>query len=467
LVWGTDQLRAATVAALSAGVRGIWFRSFARLDGQTEGTRRRARQLEAVNMELALIESWATEGQAIDAVADATTGVLATALKSRKGQLLLVSKPAAGAQYAAATLDAVAASPSTQAAMHDGRVIVPGLPEDDRPYDLTPANLRSLPHRRTAGGTAVAIDEPAVARMILCTHDPSLLSNLGRAVGATRQRAAALAIELARADLAEAEAAARRLGADLRWVEAVRRSLVQAEQSHRSRDYATAYQSAQRAAATCTAARRVVWQRTASSLRSPATSPLATTIATLSDHWLLGQSLATLRPGENRLPAGEFEDLHEMQAAGWQHFRHAEDEVASDVELSPSAPDSDFSKGGRSCLAMYARPPEPQRAARMLETAPVWIVSPPAAIEPGSIVRISGRVRVPRAITASVDGLLVFDSLGGEPLALRLDQTSAWQDFVLYRAALSHDKVTLTIALTGYGEAYVDRVSVEQLGRAP
>ncbi|MEX0586308.1 MAG: hypothetical protein WD176_06675, partial [Pirellulales bacterium] len=447
LVWDADQLQSVVVAALSTGSRGIWFRSYTRLDGEGPGARRRARALEAINLELSLIESWAAEGQAIEIGSETSAGVLATALKTRKSQLLLVSRGAPGSQFAPAVIAAPGEqqAPAANAAAAnpvDGRLIVPGVPDDDRPYDLTPGGVRALTHRRMAGGTAVALDDPAVARMIVCTHDPLVLSNLGRTTAESRPRAAVLALELARAGVEETLDVTRQVAGrnppDLRWLETARRSLAEAEQAHRARDFATSYYTARRAAANCTAMRRITWQRIAASLRSPVTSPLATSFALLPDHWLLGQHLATLRASDNLLAAGDFEDLQEMHAAGWRHFRHAQDEVTSDVELSPSGPDS-----GRSSLAMYARPTDPRRAAHLLETAPVWITSAPAAVRPGSIVRISGRVRIPRPITASFDGLMIFDSLGGEPLALRLGQTDAWQDFILYRAALSHDKVAV------------------------
>ena len=56
-------------------------------------------------------------------------------------------------------------------------------------------------------------------------------------------------------------------------------------------------------------------------------------------------------------------------------------------------------------------------------------------VEPGQLVVIHGWVNIPAPITGSVDGLLVVDSLGGEDLALRIDKTSGWQEFTLFRVA--------------------------------
>ena len=56
---------------------------------------------------------------------------------------------------------------------------------------------------------------------------------------------------------------------------------------------------------------------------------------------------------------------------------------------------------------------------------------------------IRGQVRVKGPISGSIDGLMIIDSLGGEPLAERIGETSGWRQFALYRAATSsgnHDR---------------------------
>ena len=63
-------------------------------------------------------------------------------------------------------------------------------------------------------------------------------------------------------------------------------------------------------------------------------------------------------------------------------------------------------------LRLTARADDPENPPAILETPPVWITSPAVPVEPGHLVRIHGWVNVPAPITASVDGLLVVDSLG-------------------------------------------------------
>jgi hypothetical protein len=55
---------------------------------------------------------------------------------------------------------------------------------------------------------------------------------------------------------------------------------------------------------------------------------------------------------------------------------------------------------------------------------------------------------------------MVYDSLAGPTLAERIPVTDGWREFVLYRAAPRDGEMTVTFALTGFGEAYLDNVTV-------
>jgi hypothetical protein len=103
----------------------------------------------------------------------------------------------------------------------------------------------------------------------------------------------------------------------------------------------------------------------------------------------------------------------------------------------------------------------------MLETQPIRFISPSIMLEAGQIVCIHGWVNVPSPITGSVDGLMIFDSLGSEALAERVGHTSGWQEFALYRIAPQSGTINVTFALTGLGEAWIDDVAVQVLNVAP
>jgi hypothetical protein len=71
-------------------------------------------------------------------------------------------------------------------------------------------------------------------------------------------------------------------------------------------------------------------------------------------------------------------------------------------------------------------------------------------------------------VKGSVDGLLVFDSLGGPALAERVGPSGQWRRLVLYRIVpgdAAGEPLTVTFALTGLGEARIDDVSIRVLDR--
>ncbi len=110
-------------------------------------------------------------------------------------------------------------------------------------------------------------------------------------------------------------------------------------------------------------------------------------------------------------------------------------------------------------------PTNPEEPPVQVETAPMWLVSPPVPVEAGRVMLIHGWVKIPKRIVGSVDGLLILDSISGEPLAERILQTKDWQEFSLYRAVPRSGPMTVTFALCGLGEAFLDDVTVQSIER--
>ena len=74
--------------------------------------------------------------------------------------------------------------------------------------------------------------------------------------------------------------------------------------------------------------------------------------------------------------------------------------------------------------------------------------------------KISG-LRVPAPIKASPDGALFYDSVGGEPLGVRLTGTTGCLKFTLYRRVPDSGLISVTLALTGIGTVYFDDIRIE------
>jgi hypothetical protein len=100
----------------------------------------------------------------------------------------------------------------------------------------------------------------------------------------------------------------------------------------------------------------------------------------------------------------------------------------------------------------------------------MWVTTPPIQVQAGQWLEIQGWARISEPITGSVDGLLVIDSLTGPSLAQRITKTGEWQPFTIYRGVPQSGTMTVTFALSGLGEAWLDDIIVRPIlrpGTAP
>jgi hypothetical protein len=205
-------------------------------------------------------------------------------------------------------------------------------------------------------------------------------------------------------------------------------------------------------------------------------SPGLTSFYTLPWHNILMDRVTSSRLGQNKLPGGDFEDLDALMRAGWRHLQTPSSGIETAAELSVNAAHS-----GRTGLRMVskmsaagsetAKPADSKMKAlagiktagppAILESPPQWITSPNVPVEAGQLVLIRGWVNVAAPISSSEDGLMIFDSLGGEDLSLRIKKTAGWQPFGLFRAASQSGPMNVTFVLTGLGEIMLDEVSIQ------
>jgi hypothetical protein len=246
----------------------------------------------------------------------------------------------------------------------------------------------------------------------------------------------------------------------LEWLDKARTELTDCERELAGGDRQAAYQSGCNAIGPMEQYMRLRWEQAATTQNSTATSPLIATFDTLPAHWRLVDQLRLGRPSPNLLPAGDCENVGAMHESGWVTGAHPLASVACSIELSPVV-----SHSGHSSLHLQVKPAVPAEPPSSIETPPVWITSAPVMVRRGDIVILRGWIRVPTAITGSVDGLMILDSIGGEALAERAVKTPGWREFVLYRIATHDGPVRITFALTGLGNAWIDDVSIQTLVR--
>jgi hypothetical protein len=152
------------------------------------------------------------------------------------------------------------------------------------------------------------------------------------------------------------------------------------------------------------------------------------------------------------------EDLSLLLQAGWRHYQNPAEPAVAEVFQGPEA-----AFRGRAGLVLRVAPAPDQPAATFLETPPVWLLSPTLPAPAAEWVRISLWVKIPEELQGTVEGLVVADSYGGLPMALRLRKTEGWKRLELYRRVPPGRPLEVLVALTGYGTAYIDELTIEPL----
>jgi hypothetical protein len=245
------------------------------------------------------------------------------------------------------------------------------------------------------------------------------------------------------------------------WLSQARSELATADQNLARGDWVAVCLAAHRATRSLRLLERAHWEKATTTLGSPIASPLAVTFSTLPYHWQFVRAIEQRPHSHNLLLGGDMESLPRMWKTGWRLFQHSQPAVRGAAELSV-----DQHHAGKASFHLAVEPADVENPAPMIETPPLWLTSPPLHVEAGQWVRIHGWVNIPQPITGSLDGLVVIESLGREPLAERIGVTSGWREFTLYRAAAASGDLTVTLALTGVGDAWIDDVTIEFIAPA-
>jgi len=459
-----ESLTLAAFTAVAAGSRGILFTSSRRIDGDDRESRARAAAARAMNLELKLLEPWAAAGRYASTAQASDPEVKAVVVEAARARMVLVWRGVQGSQVVARHY--AGDLPDDGAPL---TLLVPGVPEAHQAWEVHPGGLRPARQRRVTGGISIVIDGFRSSGLLLLSGEPAV-------TGHVQERArelAPIALTSARAQAAivladGAELLARLPPAALGHLPAAKmlgeaqRAAAEGE-SLAATDPAAALARFERAAAIGGQFERLTWERGIVATGSLVAGPLATSDATLAEHWRFVEALGGVAAGESLLPAGGMERNEDLAGTGWRHFALPQTDLRTAVEITRSEP-----AGGNASLRMRAEAIDPTAAPDVVETPPVWITTPPLQPPTGKLLEIEARVWVPQPIKGSVDGLLVFDSLGGPALAERVGQTPGWRRLVLYRivpADAAGEPFTVTFALTGLGEARVDEVTVRVLDR--
>jgi hypothetical protein len=459
-----ESLTLAAMSAVAAGTRGILFTSMRRLDGEDRESRARAAAARAMNLKLKLLEPWGAAGRFAATAQSSDPEVKAFVLEAARARMVLVWRSVQGSQVVARHYAGDMPKENTPLTL-----LVPGVPEAHQAWEVSPGGLRPVRQKRVTGGVSIVLDSFRSSGLLLLSGDPAVTAHVQERVRELTPIALASARSVAGLVLADgAELLARlppsalgHLPAAAMLSEAQRNALE--GEALAATDMAAAIAKIERAAAIGGQFERLTWERGVVATGSMVAGPLATSDATLAEHWRFVEALGSVQAGANLLPGGGMERIDELSGSGWRHFAVDQPEIRTAVEIARDDPAS-----GAASLEIRAEPTNPAEAPVVVETPPVWITSPPIAAPTGKLLQIEARVWVPQAVKGSVDGLLVFDSIGGPALAERVGMTPGWRRLVLYRivpADAAGEPLMVTFAMTGLGAARIDDVSIRVVDR--
>jgi hypothetical protein len=455
-----EQIRLLAYTAVGCGYRGLGFWSDRFLADSHTG-RDRLLTLALLNQELQMLEpillgdkpkepEWIDTGRA---------EVKAAVLRSDKGILVLPVWLGPGSQFVPG-----------QAAFPELQIVVPMVPANCQAWEVTPGHMRSYPSQRVRGGTLVKLKDFNLTSALVFTSDlgpTGLIVRFQDQQLRLRKLAAKWEQELADEELNKAlrvQAELEKLGQaipDANGLVAKARYWVdECKLARRNGAYSDACTDAQVAQQTVRLLMRAHWDRAVRSVDTAVSSPYAVSFYTLPRHWQMVEEARRLRAADNALPEGDFEAPPNEQPANWliQDVPSLDDVQATVVRVAESP------HAGKQCLRLRVEPRPGKPAPVVMERTYVALHSPVVHLEPGTLVKISAWVRLPHQLGASPDGALFYDSIGGEPLAVRLvTPVPSWKQYTLYRRVPESGKVNVTLALTGLGTAYFDDVKIEPL----
>lgn len=491
-----EQMRLQLYAALSAGCRGIGWWTNTPLDVDTPGSRERRAMLTQLNMELELLEKWIAGGTLQDPpikftvkpppqrdvrqlnLPFGTTDDLKThseALlreranqKERENRLQFELEAAAiRSEYGLLVLPVwygeTAQYVPPQLAANDATIIIPGVEQSAAAYEVSTTDIRNLTMKPVAGGRQIVLPKFNMTTAIIVTTNKGLIDELRERIKPMSERSAQVSLEMTRAKLervAEVDAQLQKLEMgqldSLTLLTAAKVKLERAQEAFRKQDFHGARLQCNDTLQLLRELQYACWIDAIRNLDQPVSSPHALCFQTLPDHWRMIASLgkSNASSGRNVLRTGDFENFDAMLADGWKHEQTPVEGVQAAAELYPRP------HGGSYCLRLIAIPDTGIAMPIFIDERPVTVTTPPLPVSPGQAVFISGWVRVVTNSVGNIDGVLLYDNVGGPASALRWKKSGQWQQFSLIREAPPSGELTLTMTLAGLGEVFFDDLRV-------
>jgi hypothetical protein len=503
-----EQVRIMAHIALACGCRGIGFWSDRFLADSHHG-RDRLQGMALLNAEIDMLSPVLLATRERTQWLDTSNPhVKAALMRGERGAVLLPIWLGPGTQFV-----------PDQGAIPALKVVVPLVHDGADPWRITPAGVECLANDTTkvVSGTELTIREFDLVCPIVFTNDrPGLVAwwqDYARKYGRLSAR---WALDMAAIEYEKVAAVHEKLtamgvqvkSADILFQQSVRYH-EEARRQFAADLYDKAYQDAMRAMRPLRVIMRDHWLQAVSTLDTPTASPFAVSYFSLPKHWELSRVVQATQPGANLLPHGGFEFSGTIPSTGvrvnalpgWSARFGTLDKVNVAAGVVPAGPlvvkpepkkpmvsvKGPFAPSRTFVTAAEVHtPPTPELGNGVLrlevrhrgdpadgkptdatfaplERTFLAVDSPSVQLPPGTLVRISAWVHVPKEITGSADGALFYDDAGGEPLGVRVSVSPLWKRYHLYRRVPPSGQISVTLALTGAGAAYFDDVRIEPM----
>lgn len=438
-----------TIRALERAPTALLFRSTRSLASGSELAGQRAMALSYVNRTVAMMAPWLAGASRSGPVELSGADYRGARLANRGTDVLLLSSRA---------------SRGSEVLAGDGETLEVALPPGDASktcWRLTHFSAERITPETDARGTQLTIVSPDAAEILVISEDPAVGSQLSRSAarfarqaGLDRWQLTSDAVRRTRDNWNTAAAARivdREASGDM--IRAAARTLRNAEPRYRAGDIEGSLRMACRADAW---ALRSQW-RLAEALMPPWPHP---TSCPPVDCGALGVQ-TTWFPlmseegwGRNRLTSGSLDSPELLRGGRWSFGHRLEDRAECTVScVSRGA----FS--GQGALLARASPLGNEGLPGGYEGTVIQIRSPSVRVRAGTAIRIDAMVRT-LGFGEPHQGLLVYDTIGGQQMGLLVRGKSQWTPVRLYRQALVDGELNVMFELIGAGEAIVDEVQL-------
>ena len=504
-----EQIRVLTYIALAAGYRGIGYWSDQFLADSHHG-RDRLLEIAMLNAEMELLEPVLLAAhEPAEWKPTSNPNVKMAIIKGPKEIIVLPVWMGTGTQFC-----------PEQATLPSLTMKIPLVPDGATPWLITAAGVDEIKDvKRVPGGTEIVLHEFDTAAAIVFTSDLGPTGKVVRWQDNTRHKLARTAANWAReqavAQFNKTLVTHKNIlaagGPDVpEAADLLKESKCAIDRASLYTDNAQpdmAYREARRALRPLRVLQRAHWQLATDKLDTPTASPYAVSFFSLPKHWELARYIQQTRPTGNVLlhPGFELNDKVAEEGAaiaslpGWTTRRAFLDPVIgtaaivnSNTELVGDKPPEPpvygpgrFSQPGRPVPTMadaLNQLPKPElgqhvlklailsdkkklpdgKQPQALERSFLAVDSPAVSFPPGTWVRIGFWAKVVES-RSSADGVLIYDSAGGEPLSVRPLAGARWQHYNLYRQVPQSGTIGVTFAITGLGLAFFDDVVIEAM----